>query len=611
MKIYRFRNCLLNTAERSVIKDCRYLQLTTKTLDVLQFLIERAGQVVTKDEILGKVWDGSFVEESNLPVHISKLRRTLGETISERYIETVQGIGYRFVAPLENVDKQAWEEVCIASNANRSKIRPDDLRLESVAVLPFKLEKGSRELPYVADGLTEALISTLSVIPGLKVISRNTMLRYRSVHADAKDIGEILGVDAVLVGSVSADADKMVVSAELIRAGDETHLWGGCFQGGPEDFLTIQEQLLSGLMTKLRLTVCQSTTRANYPGTRNSLSHKAYLKGKYLFEKRTAGDVSRAIDCFNESIRHDASNIYPYVGAIDCYRFLYVIDALPHEMVSLKLDPLLSAASQLNQSVDVLELVLAELKLQFDWNLQAAASHARAAINLNPNCVPAYHRYAEILMIANRRHEALAQIGQVLQIDPFSLLTSKRLGRLHYGLGYFETAMDYLREAYELEPCDYETLALMGSVLAELGAYEEALIAFRASMASHPTAEVLSMMGYAWALQGKRRQAREVINRLRPKTQSEKEYPLKLARIYLALGDADTTYDLLERAFDLHEVDLAAVTYDPRLKEIQSDPRFTRLVERVWTLKGEVWSQSPFYTAMVKSCSVDSAGRIA
>ncbi len=166
MHVYKFRNCLLNTFERSVIKGDQCLELTTRTFDVLQFLIENAGKVVTKDELLGNVWNGSFVEESNLPVHISRLRRSLGESKYNRFIETVQGTGYRFVAPVKEVDAKTWR-VATTSFASSSPPRlvRDNHNINSIAVVPFKNEGRYAEDGYLADGITESLINRFSHIP--------------------------------------------------------------------------------------------------------------------------------------------------------------------------------------------------------------------------------------------------------------------------------------------------------------------------------------------------------------------------------------------------------------------------------------------------------------
>ena len=180
MQVYKFRNCLLNTAERSVIRERQSLELTPKTFDVLQYLIENVEKVVTKDEILGNVWNGSFLEESNLPVHISKLRRSLGEVKGKRFIETIQGSGYRFVAPVQSVNGDALQSSLRGLDRPIASHKSSKLSFDSIAVLPIENESANSDLDYIAGGLTESITNSLSLIHELRVIARNTAFRYKN-----------------------------------------------------------------------------------------------------------------------------------------------------------------------------------------------------------------------------------------------------------------------------------------------------------------------------------------------------------------------------------------------------------------------------------------------
>src|SRR5215204_6272215 len=193
MKIYKFRNFYLNPAERQVIKGENCLELTSRTFDVLQLLLENGGDVLTKDEILGKVWNGNFVEEGNLAVHISKLRRLLDETKDQPFIETVQGSGYRFVAPVQRISQSDWEKRLSGINPLPPENVSHEWTFDSIAVLPLQNESGDVEIEYLADGLTESFINSLSRLPNLKVIARNTVFRYKNKISDAKEVGETLG----------------------------------------------------------------------------------------------------------------------------------------------------------------------------------------------------------------------------------------------------------------------------------------------------------------------------------------------------------------------------------------------------------------------------------
>lgn len=252
MKVYKFGNCYLNTTERRVIKNGKFLELTPKTLDVLQLLVESRGEIITKDEILGKVWNGSFVEEGNLAVHISKLRRSLGASKTEPFIETVQGSGYRFVSAVKIVADDEWRKHLPAGDNRYPGKFPGDFIFDSIAVLPLENESGDPEIEYLADGLTEDFINTLSQNPDLKVIARNTVFRYKNKDADAQEVGETLGVKAVLTGRIRIIKDNLMISVELTKVEDGRQLWGTQISQPFSDIVEVQEKIISAVAEKLR-----------------------------------------------------------------------------------------------------------------------------------------------------------------------------------------------------------------------------------------------------------------------------------------------------------------------------------------------------------------------
>ena len=275
MKIYKFRNCWLNPAERQVLKDGKYLDLNTKTFDVLQLLIEEHGAIVTKDEILEKVWNGSFVEEGNLAVHISKLRHFLDETKNQPFIETVQGSGYRFVAPVHKASQDDWEK--FQFNINHSSLNgvSDEWSFDSIAVLPFEIENKNAEIEYLADSLTESFLNGLSRLSNLKVITRNTAYKYKNKNADAREVGEMLGVVTVLTGRIRIIENHLAIGIELTKTKDGTQIWGKHFNRSFTDVFEIEESIIFEVLGKL-----QSKTNLKL-FTKLSEAQNAQEKGQY------------------------------------------------------------------------------------------------------------------------------------------------------------------------------------------------------------------------------------------------------------------------------------------------------------------------------------------
>lgn len=433
MKIYGFRDFYLNCSERRVVRYGKYLKLTPRTFDVLQFLVVRHGEIVTKDEILGSVWDGSCVEEGNLPVHISKLRRLLGESDSERFIETVSGVGYRFTAPVKLTIGDEWLEVL--PPANRT--------------------------------------------------------------------------------------------------------------------------------------------------TPNSESYRLYLRGKYFLEKRTADDIRKATACFRESFSVDPLNVLSYVGTVESYLLLYLTNSLSHTDASSRIQPFLDLISEIDQRVDLVQAMFGSVRMYLDWRFDDSAKHLLLALDLNPDCLVARYRYADLLILSGRFAESLAEVQKTLRTDPLSPLTYKRIGRLFWKMERFGTALIYLKEAVELESKDWEALLILGAVLAALGRDSESLLALEESLSIRNDIETLAMIGYVHALFGRTNQSLDIMSEMESKNGVEIIQPTALARIHLALGNTPQAYQFLETAFEIHDPDLIGLKFDPTWKPLRNETKFNALIRRV------------------------------
>ncbi len=582
MKIYKFRDWYLNPAERRVLKDGYYLDLTTKTFDVLQLLIENFGEIVTKDEILGKVWNGSFVEEGNLAVHISKLRRLLDETKNQPFIETIQGSGYRFVAPVQVAAHGEWEKISsgIAPPAQDKQSR--EWIFDSIAVLPLQNESADEEIEYLTDGLTESFINSLSRLPNLKVIARNTVFRYKNKNADAKEVGETLGVATVLTGRIRLIKDRLTIGIELTETEHGTQLWGTHFNRSFTDIFEIQESILSEVLENLKSEIYNASKNdVVNPITKNSESYKLYLKGKYFLVKWTFESITKAIQFFEKSISYDPTNVHAYAEIVECYIALFLSDNISHAGALVKIKPIMSIIDEFDQRLDSVQAAYGAKKMYLDWEFKEAEMHFQTALSLNPNCSVARNRLLQLLIYLGRFPEALKELHQIMIIDSLSMRIYQRIGRMFYYMSQFESALSYLEEFLEIEPKDYLNLALLGATLTELGNYERALKIFQNSLDTQFNFETLAMIGYVNACAGKKDKAKEIIEQIKSHSTSNNQQSSKLARIFLALGEKEIAYELLEQAFESHEADLIALKIDPRLGKLWGEPRFSELLLKV------------------------------
>jgi TolB-like protein/tetratricopeptide (TPR) repeat protein len=578
MKIYRFRNCYLNLKERLVLKNGKFVELTPKTFDVLHLLVENCGEILTKDQILGKVWNGSFVEEGNLAVHISKLRRSLDETKTHPFIETVPGSGYRFIAPVKIVSQQEWDQNSPELPSPAHGKNQSEPALDSIAVLPLCNESKDPEIEYLADGLTEGFINSLSYLPNLKVLARNTVFRYKEKEIDPKEVGDTLGVSAVLTGRVRVIQDQLLISVELTKVDDGCQLWGTQLNQPFSDIVEVQEKIIFAVSENLKTQIATQNSANSI--TQNSESYRLYLKGKYFLDKRTEHDICKAIECLQKSLSYDPTNVYSQVEVIECYGQLYASDFISYESFITKSSSLLSTNTRFNDSIDVVQSMYGR-NSYYEWKFENAERHLRHALSLNPNNLLSHYRYTDLLMASGRFSEALEQINRIMRIDPLSFRTYLIIGRAFYKMGRFENALIYLNDALELEPNSFEALAVMGATITELGNYHEALNVFKKSLMLQYNSEVLSMIGYVNALIGDRDNAYEIIKQLQSHFHKQIESPTILSRIYAALEEYEEAFMLLEQAFNKHEADLISLNSDPRWRKIKNKPQFKELVTRI------------------------------
>lgn len=557
------------------------MDLTTKTFDVLEFLIENAGKVVTKDEILGHVWNGNFVEESNLPVHISKLRRFLSESRDCRFIETVQGTGYRFVAPLQTVDDDEWQAASSATRGFPLVQSVTDIKAShSIAVLPLQNEGGDPEMEYLVDGLTEGLINGLSHVPGLRVIARNTVFRVDDTNLALKKLGELLEVSHVLTGRVRISGEEFVVSVELTRAGDETQVWGRRYCLVVADLMRVQEEVVFSVVESLTSSKIRTSRFPANSLTQDAESYRLYLKGRYFLEKHSSNDIYKAVDLFNESVLADPRNIFSHVEKVECYRSLHAYGYISYEDFLQLTKPILDAIAIGNQSLDVVQILYCDLKM-LEWKFSEAERYCRRALAINTNCLKGRFRYSDILLQRRDFSAALEQLERIMIIDPLSPLIYKRIGRLFYMMGEYDKAIAFLNDALELEPGNYESLALRGVVHTELAHFREALKDFEESLRAQHHAETIAMTGVVYARQGNRAKALEMLKKLQSELTINTGHSTNLAHLFLALGDKTEAYECLERSYAQHEPDLRALTYDRRWIPVRNEARFKSLVKRV------------------------------
>jgi TolB-like protein/DNA-binding winged helix-turn-helix (wHTH) protein len=598
IQFYEFGPFRLDPSKRLLWREGEPVSLAPKTFETLLALIEKRGQLLEKDALMQMLWPDSFVEESNLTVKISQLRKALGEHPQEhQYIVTVPGRGYRFVADIQTVggtelEMESREQVAserqtpskrwlvwpvaavlftglIAIGAalvnSRRNVAPAEPPIRSIAVLPLDNLSGDPAQDYFADGMTESLISNLAQIRALKVISRTSVMRYKGLRKSLPEIARELNVDAVVEGAVQRSAGRVRVSAQLIRASTDTHLWAHEYERDQTDVLKLQSEIAEAIANEIRIQLT-AADRARLSTTRtvNPQAHEAYLLGRYHVSKGNKEGWAHAIQYFERAIQITPDYAAAYAGLSDAWlqRGIFELNFketdTPARTAALK-------AVELDDQLAEAHISLANIKFNYDWDWAGAEREFARALELDPGSLRVHSEYGYLLMALGRHDEAIRNGLKAIELDPLSSQTQAALGRFFYRARRFTEALPHLQRAVELEPSSIAAHFRLGEDYTQLGKYDEAIAAFGTDTLG--TSRV-------YALTGRKREALELVRQL-------KEPAISIAAVYVALGDNDEAFRILAKAIEQRNAHLVYLKEDPPLESLHSDPRWATLLRRM------------------------------
>ncbi len=575
---YEFGPFRMDTDERLLTRDGAPVSLTPKAFEVLHTLVENGGRVVAKEVLMERVWSDRCIEESNITQTVFVLRRLLGTDEDGRHhIETVPTRGYRFVT---RVRKGAGCGERAGAGGPAGEAARGRNPIESLAVLPLANESGLPDLEYLCDGISETLINALSRCPGLLVMARNTVFRHKGQDTDARLVGRSLGVQAVLIGHVIVSGGQLVIGAEVVDVSDGSQVWGARLVRECSNIITLVEEVAEEIFGALRLKLTQEErTILARRYTEDVEAYHLFLKGRYLWGKRSTEGMARAVEYFEQAISLDPNYAPSYVGLADSYNVLRTSGALPPRVASSRIRGALQRALEIDDSLAEAHASMGHFKTSFEWDWSAAEGEFRRALELNPDCVTAHHWYSLYLRALGRIDESLATIRRAQRLAPLSSSVSAGLVATYYYARHYERAMAAGREALELNPDLLNAHALLGMTYSEMGRHAEAVaqILELTSICDEP--EAWALLGYCYGMAGQRGEARKILEHLR----SRRGYvaPFYLTLVHTGLGEHDAAFDYLERAYRSRDGDLTLVKVDPRVDRLRPDARFARLLERL------------------------------
>jgi len=616
------------------------IRLQEQPFQVLALLLECPGEVVTREELNQKLWPSdTFVGfDEGLNTAINKLRHALDDSAqSPRFIETLPRRGYRFIAPVHEasdqssrdsagpdsdlaaLDKKAtaptaepiaeavsagvtrrrrtlWIAAAIAvalvaavgldvgGLRHRLVERPAPAPIQSLAVLPLENLSGDASQEYLADGITDELTTHLAQIRALRVISRTSAMRYKGAKKSLPEIARELKVDAVVEGAVARFGERVRVSAQLIHARSDRHLWAESYERDLRDILVLQSELARAIANQIRIRVTpQEQRRLARARPVNAEAYEAYLKGRYFWNQRTEERILKAIEYFQKAIEKDVNFAPAYAGLADSYGLFGFSQyaALPSGEADRRAEAFARKALQLDDTLAEAHAALAAVQHR-RWNWPEAEKEFQRAIELNAGYAPAFQFYALLLSSVGRQQEALAAIQRAVELDPASAIMNAAFGRQLIFARQYDRAIEQLQKTLELEPNFMVAHVRLGLAYVQKGMYEKAVAELaKARTLSQDNALVIAALGHIYARSGNRRKAEELVAELKRLSGRRYVTAYDMAVIYSGLEERDQAFVWLEKAYQNREGSLAYLKVEPWLDPIRSDPRFAELVHRL------------------------------
>jgi DNA-binding winged helix-turn-helix (wHTH) protein/TolB-like protein/Flp pilus assembly protein TadD len=624
---YEFGSFRVDVDECLLLRDGQPIPLQPKTFETLLALVEKSGHVISKADLMQRVWPDAFVEEANLAVNVSQLRKALGQIAGgEQYIETVPKRGYRFVANVHEmwtepaglvvneytrsditIEESVDERVAARLKNGRPQSGPlipvlfaaflaaavigyyfwsrgslNDATVRSVAVLPLKPLVPSSENEYLELGIADAVITRLSNLKQLTVKPTSTVRKYAGQDQNAMAAGRDLGVDAVLEGSIQRLDDRITVTVQLVRVRDGRPLWAERFNERLTNILLVEDSVAERLTDALALKLSgEEKKQLEKHGTENPEAHNLYLQGRYFWNKRTRDALDKGIDYFQKAIEKDPDYALAYAGLADSYGVLGMYYLSPASAFP-KAKEAATKALALDQSVVEAQVPLAATRLVYDWDFPSAEKALRQTAELNPKYAEAHQLLGWFFMATNRLDDAMTEINRAQQIDPVSLPINRDIGRVFFYKREYDQAIAAYQKIIDMDAGYGQAYLFLGAAYEQKRMYKEAVAAIqRAIDTSGSSPMTVSTLAHAYAVSGEKAEALKLMDRLREMSKQAYVSAYFFAEIYAGLGDNDQAIDWLQRACDERASWLIFLNVEPAFDALRSDQRFDDVLVRI------------------------------
>jgi TolB-like protein/DNA-binding winged helix-turn-helix (wHTH) protein len=599
------------------------VKLQEKPFLVLAMLLEHGNDLVTRDELREKLWPAdTFVDfDHSLGTGIAKLRQALGDSAQNpRFVETVASRGYRFIAPVTRVNQGAEPASVVdvpqppfepqqvsgrprqltgsvtagllggallvgillyldVGGAREWLRRHSNHPVHSLAVLPLQNLSGDPTQEYFADGMTEQLITDLARLPNIQVISRTSVMQYQGTKKPLPQIGRELNVDAVVEGSVTRSGPRVLVTAQLLDARTDQHLWAQSYERDLNDVLILQSELSRAIAGEIQVKLTpQQQSNFGRAAQIDPDVQEAYLQGRYHLNKGDKAEIRKAIEYFQHALGKDPRDARSYAGLADSYIALDDFYEAPWETMP-KAREAARKAVELDGNLAEAHTSLGAVHFLYDWDWPAAEKEIKQAIQLNPGSAEAHMWYAGFLAQMDRVGEAASEIKRAEALDPLSLSVHVQAGWVFYLARNDDEALSEWHKALDLEPGFAVVHSAIWAAYLQKSDFRKVVAALpKEAMGDENTLNLAALAG-SYAAAGEKSEAERAIARLKAISKHRYVCPYEMGTAHAALGKKDEAIDWLRKAYQVRSSCMPDLRTDPRLDVLRSDPRFQELLE--------------------------------
>jgi len=614
-------------------------RLPRQSFRILTILLERYGEVVTREELRKDLWQNdTFVDfEHSLNSAIRRLREALNDSAGEpKFIETLPRLGYRYLGPpkacpLHNdvgngTEAAALPEAVSAQHSTDSADdaylcspeetqqwfrfgrtrtiaaalgaaamvsiltagiirwrveRTGDASIRSIAVLPLRNVSGDSEQEYLTDGMTDELITDLAKLGTVRVISHTSVMRFKGAQNSLQGIARELNVDALIEGTLQSSSGRIHINVQLLQAQPEKHLWAESYDRPIGDAMALEEELANEIARAINFSLSPQQ-QARLDRKVSPEAFQLYLKGRYLWNKRTEDGFRRAIAYFQEAVAKEPDYAEAYAGLADSYLLLGGYRFVPQNESVPKARANAQRALQLSGSLADAHATLGLISENYDWNWTEAESKYRQAIAFNPSYATAHHWYGEYLGLMGRFEEGLAEINAAESLDPLSMIISNDHAGILFLARQYDKAILQFRKTLEMDPNFYPARSGLLQAELEKGRVDpQSLAALEHVQLPTDPAEREAILAFAYARSGRRAEAQKILRHLENLAEQGHRQDENMVIVYLGLGDKEKSLAYMEKEYTERSTGLMGLKVHPMFDPLRSDPRFQGLLRRM------------------------------